>query len=191
MQDMIEENMQEYKKFSAQVRNDIVGVKSNHTKLTKRVEDIERKWEHKFGKDGQGGAEANKVAELNANQVKIFGLAVLFLFTYFFNEIKSAAIFMKDLYLSSKEWAFTTFHFLSIVVGIVLQISFFLAILVVIYMVLSYIPIMKARMERIRAKVNFIVDKVAQDVPIIKVIANKIRGVENSDKQQEARRKAL
>ena len=98
---------------------------------------------------------------------------------------------MKDLYLSSKEWAFTTFHFLSIVVGIVLQISFFLAILVVIYMVLSYIPIMKARMERIRAKVNFIVDKVAQDVPIIKVIANKIRGVENSDKQQEARRKAL
>ena len=67
MQDTIEENMQEYKKFSAQVRNDIVGVKSNHTKLVKRVEDIERKWEHKFGKDGLGGAEANKVAELSAN----------------------------------------------------------------------------------------------------------------------------
>ncbi len=108
--------------------------------------------------------------------MKIFGLAIAFLFFQFFPEIKATLVFFRGLYLEGKEWASTTFQVLSTIFSIILSISFYVAILVLIYMILSLIPIMKARMEYVRNKVSLVTDKIMQEVPIIKTVVNKIKG---------------
>ncbi len=155
------------------MRNEIMGVKGNHTKLAKRVDDIEKKWNQKFA---PGQAKEDQLPNLSPNQKKAFGLALLFLIFQFYPQIKASFEFLRELYLSGKQWASTTFEVLSVVISIILSISFYLAILIVIYMILSYIPIMKARMAFIRSKVSLVTDKIMRDIPIIKTLVDKISG---------------
>ena len=105
----------------------------------------------------------------------MFVVAAAFLFFHFFPEIKATLVFFRGLYIEGKEWASTTFAVLSTIFGIVLSISFYVAIIMVIYMILSLIPIMKARMEYVKTKVSHLVtDKIMQEVPIIKTVVNKL-----------------
>jgi hypothetical protein len=82
--------------------------------------------------------------------MKMFGVAVAFLFFHFFPEIKAFLLFLRGLYIEGKEWAFNTFQVLSTIFSIILNISFYVAIIVLIYMILSLIPIMKAKMEYVK-----------------------------------------
>ena len=82
--------------------------------------------------------------------MKMFGVAVAFLFFHFFPEIKAILLFLRGLYIEGKQWASTTFQVLSTIFSIILNISFYVAIIVLIYMILSLIPIMKAKMEYVK-----------------------------------------
>ena len=82
--------------------------------------------------------------------MKMFGVAVAFLFFHFFPEIKAILLFLRGLYIEGKEWASTTFQVLSYIFSIILNISFYVAIIVLIYMILSLIPIMKAKIEYVK-----------------------------------------
>ena len=74
MEEVINQNTLDIKEIKEQqkdLRNDMVSMKGNHTRLTKRVEEIEKKF--KIEK------EVKELPKITPNQMKAFFAAVLFL----------------------------------------------------------------------------------------------------------------
>jgi len=118
MEETLESHTAEIKELKDQyreVRGEVINLKGSNSKVTKRVDELERKWKDKFESAGVNGLSGISFKADWQHFLPLFAFAFLaFIYRETIQNFCTTAV---NFYNSAKVWTYNTFYFLAILLS--------------------------------------------------------------------------